>query len=103
MLRGMQERRKYLVASDSILSALLGLVDHGGRNCVVHSVWESFFFFPLQDVRSRILLSLDSLLCRACIPAGGGWACLSVRGFGWLQQISGIQLLGSSPDTAALS
>ena len=52
---------------------------------------------------SRKLLGLTSLFCRACTPAGGGRVHLSVKGSGWVEQISGIQFLPSRPNPAALS
>ena len=73
-------------------------VDQGLRKSVAHSVWQkspfrAFLSFSCENVLSRELLSLASLICRACNPAGGGCAHHSVRGSAWLQQISGVQLL----------
>ena len=63
--------------------------------------FRAFSSFPCGNLLNRELLSLVSLICRTCISTGGGRAGLSVRGSDWLQQISGIQLLPSSPKLAS--
>ena len=98
-----------LVMSVSNLSALLVSVDQSRRNqCSLYcpiEVQKTFFqsfsfpllmsfpFFPLLMCPYSWAWPLASLICRACNPAGGGWARLPVRGYAWLLQISSVQFL----------
>ena len=65
--------------------------------CLAKGPTGTFSPFPCTK-----LLNLAWQIQGACNPADGSWVHLSVKGSGWLQRNSGVQLLPSRPEPAVL-